>query len=367
MAALIVVIYHCALYYDYGAAARFWVTTVFNAHAAVVSFFVLSGFVLTLSLIKSDLDARAILCFYVRRAFRIYPALWAACGLGVAYLLIFGAGGTELGTDWARQNFGGWPMPGGKLVAAFAGLKPNLPLPIWTMAVELAGSLLLPFLVVAMRRSVFVFAILLLALGLLSCRATGWPLWIPTYLVDFGIGAAVALAIPHLRAALSHRSFALSVVIAGFGLLWFGRILTGADYVLAYNDPLTALIEAFGAAIMIAAIHVRPAAVPALSAPAAIVLGNRSYSLYLLHQPVLGIATALVAIVAPRFVMGSPGTATLAVLMATLMATMPLAAWSFRHVEVPAMRMGRRIGRVLERSPATSSRCMSSSLQASGG
>ncbi|MDP1027446.1 acyltransferase [Sphingomonas sp. KR1UV-12] len=353
IAALIVVVYHCALYYDYGAASRSAMSLIFNAHGAVVTFFVLSGFVLTLSLMRSPLDRRRIGFFYIRRAFRIYPALWTACALALIYLLVFGADGVALGSEWARMNCGNWPLPTGRIMLAFAGLKSTLPLPIWSLAVELVASAAMPFLILVMRRSVPAFVILTLGLAVLSRFGGDKLLLIPTYMIDFALGASVALVVPQLRVALRRRGMLAVCAGAGVALLWTGRAIAGADFELAYHDPLTSMIEGVGAALVIGAIFVRADRFSILSARWATRLGDRSYSLYLLHQPVLAILAATGALLVPRLIVAHPGAATLVLIAGTIALAMPLATLGFQWIELPAIGIGQRLVRRLEhfRSP----------------
>src|SRR3546814_16960325 len=76
------------------------------AHVAVVFFFVLSGFVLTLSLASKPLTAWVIAEFSIRRFARIFPALWVACTVAVVFLLL--AGGIvppRGGSDWFESFY----------------------------------------------------------------------------------------------------------------------------------------------------------------------------------------------------------------------------------------------------------------------
>src|SRR3546814_13828583 len=75
------------------------------AHVAVVFFFVLSGFVLTLSLASKPLTAWVIAEFYIRRFARIFPALWVACTVAVVILLLAGGHVTPRGgSDWRSEE-----------------------------------------------------------------------------------------------------------------------------------------------------------------------------------------------------------------------------------------------------------------------
>jgi len=68
IAALIVLIHHCTFYYTDSERVRAFSELLLNAHAAVVLFYVLSGYVLSLSL-KDNFNREHTLRFYVRRVF----------------------------------------------------------------------------------------------------------------------------------------------------------------------------------------------------------------------------------------------------------------------------------------------------------
>src|SRR5579871_4515312 len=86
IAALVVLACHCTSYYLTPA----WFTraqyALANGQGAVVVFFVLSGFVLTNMLSREPITVQSTFVFYLRRLFRIYPALWAASLLALAYV-----------------------------------------------------------------------------------------------------------------------------------------------------------------------------------------------------------------------------------------------------------------------------------------
>jgi peptidoglycan/LPS O-acetylase OafA/YrhL len=84
IAALTVAIGHALTYYY---ATSSYGSMVLNGRGAVVVFFVLSGYVLTRSLRSTHFDRHSVLYFYGQRAFRIYPAMWAASTLGLLYLV----------------------------------------------------------------------------------------------------------------------------------------------------------------------------------------------------------------------------------------------------------------------------------------
>jgi peptidoglycan/LPS O-acetylase OafA/YrhL len=85
IAAVTVMISHCLV--GYGPSPLLTrLSGLFNGRAAVVVFFVLSGYVLTCSFQRRRFDRDAVLRFYIRRAFRLYPAIWVVSVFGLAYL-----------------------------------------------------------------------------------------------------------------------------------------------------------------------------------------------------------------------------------------------------------------------------------------
>ena len=144
IAAFTVMLSHCMYYYNYEYNIKYVSQLAFNAHAAVVVFFVLSGYVLASSLLKTRLDVSRLISFYIRRFFRIYPALFVGIFIGITYVITFhGFAQPAIVSSW-------WIIEHRKfpdvlhLILAFAGISTTLPIPIWTLFIELVASALLP-------------------------------------------------------------------------------------------------------------------------------------------------------------------------------------------------------------------------------
>jgi peptidoglycan/LPS O-acetylase OafA/YrhL len=118
---------------------------VLNGRGAVVVFFVLSGYVLTRSLRSTHFDRHSVLHFYGQRAFRIYPAMWAASTLGLLYLVAL---------HWQiRLADGSFGAPGAFrldrfsppfIVGSFTGMVTYILPQLWSIHVEILGSLAMP-------------------------------------------------------------------------------------------------------------------------------------------------------------------------------------------------------------------------------
>jgi len=171
---------------------------------------------------------------------------------------------------------------------------------------------------------------------------------VPNYLVEFSLGAGIALAVPAWRRA-ARRGWVVGIVaLVGFGILWFARLMTGADFDRLYHQGAAATLEGVGAALLIGSIYVRPDCFRLLAGRTLMWLGDISYSLYLLHLPVLGVVGALAGWIAPSWIGDHPGMGTLALVVATTAVTLPVADWAFRCIELPAIGASQRALRRLK-------------------
>jgi peptidoglycan/LPS O-acetylase OafA/YrhL len=316
-----------------------------NGHAAVVLFFVLSGFVLTRSL-ANRLDRRGELKrFYIKRVFRIYPALIAATLLGIAYLLgmhfqLRVDGSSQWFEEFVRTDRIGpfW------FVLAAGGMPYVLP-QAWSIFIELVGSAMLPVLAWALLRRPTLFYALFAALAVLSFLPLKTPNTTHVYLVDFAIGAWLAAPPPRFAtglAKLGRRAAAMLFIVAmvalvGLRSVWFTE----------YHAPGLQLAEALLAALLIALVVYSRFDVPMLRARAAVLLGEWSYSLYLLHFSVMCILGRLIGAVLPPAT--DPGLFSLALLGGTLAVSLPLSWASFRFIEMPGVALGAKTVALIDR------------------
>ena len=125
----------------------------------VLWFFVLSGYLLTAQMLARPVDMSGANDFWLRRAMRIYPAVWAQLAI---LLPLVALTGNLKSFSWYQLlgNLGLWfsPFPGA--VAPFNAVY-------WTLPIELLFYLALPLLVWLFRRvNVWVFLALALAFTL---------------------------------------------------------------------------------------------------------------------------------------------------------------------------------------------------------
>ena len=345
LAAAVAVIQHIATVYTLPKQTHLWFDVVFNAHAAVVIFFVLSGYVLAKSLLRSGLQPHSVLAFYVRRLFRIYPAVWVASAL--ALVMVLGLRNFEIAprpTDWL-MSYSPMSVTFRQVVTAFAAVGDRLIAPIWTIFVELVGSLAIPGLLLLLRRRQAVVP-LFVVLAVVSYVAVDAPHGLRAlgYLLNFSLGVAIAIDNPLktwsiLRVKMT-AIFGLLCMTAGRPLVFLclGEGFQPLTY--RYGDPTVAFIEAIGAAALVAALSIDRLRLPTLHSKPVVYLGDISYGLYLIHFPVMLASAKVLGQVFSNET--NPFLATGVLGLVTLVLSIAFAHLMYRYVELPGIAFGRR-------------------------
>lgn len=292
-------------------------STVFNPGAAVVLFFVLSGYVLTLSLSRGF----SLTPYVTRRFFRLMPAMWASILLLAALLWLIPVPSENVG-NWYRAAFNANPRVGA-VIRNMALERFPVNGVTWTMYVEVIGSLFLPLsLVIRQRFGIIGSWIALAASAAIAYRY--FPSLTLSYLVCFQSGAMLADLRNHaLRGILP---IALIAVVA-FCL----------ERLVVRGGVAGLLLNASAAVCLIAAIT-RGTGQRFLSSLPLRFLGRQSYSLYLVHPAVLLVLGWLAA----RVGLHGPGLWPPAILIGlAVVLSAALAQVSYRLVERPAIELGR--------------------------
>ncbi len=257
-------------------------------HLAVAAFIVLSGFCLQLSLLNGK-DGRIhdLKRFYQRRAWRILPAYYACLALSVGVCI------------WVTQYQTGLPFSQYVPVTAqnllahvmmVHNLSPDWMYKIngvlWSIAIEAQLYVVFPFLVwllfragrVGLIGAGSIFALMVLVLFPVSLKLYPW--YVPLFCV--GMAAAHFAYRPNLRVGIQPR---LASVMFWLSLL--GMLLTVGQKSNIASDLFIGV--AISCLVYLGAIA------PWLRLPGAfgwrplIKLGAFSYSLYLMHHPILQI------------------------------------------------------------------------------
>jgi peptidoglycan/LPS O-acetylase OafA/YrhL len=363
VAALIVVVHHSLLtvpvlaspyYTEQSPPTHHWVAwllvntplhLVWAGTEAVFVFFVLSGLVLALPVGRA-LRSYGWLAYYPRRLVRLYLPVAAAVVFGsVLPLLVAREGSATMGA-WLMHRPAHATTDGVLLDLTLVSGTSRLISPLWSLQWEVWFSLLLPAFVafaVLGRRWLWPKAALLLLLTGVGAE-TGRPSL--TYLPMFGAGVLLATRLDDVRAwgaRLSSRTWWLLVAGAVLLELSYWLLLPwGVGHSTLMVMRPVALV---GATVLVAAAAAWRSAGRLLTWKPVHWVGTISFSLYLVHEPI---------VIAIAYLVGQGHTAF--VLPLALPASLLVARLFHRLVEQPSHRLarmfrGREAGRAT--GPAT--------------
>jgi peptidoglycan/LPS O-acetylase OafA/YrhL len=321
--------------------------------AAVMLFFVLSGFVLARSLQGSGDTYGG---YAVKRILRIYPAFAAVVASSLVLHSLIGTAHAPGNVLMERIDAPDMTVPGVAQAFFLWGTSHslNLDLVMWSLVHEMRISLLFPLLlwtVQAGRRpavaaylavSMLCTAVLYATTGRVAygfvetsfvqtLAVTGF------FAVFFAAGAHLALERERIAARVRAIPAWGTAALLGLCLLVFLKGDHGAEF------GASSLVDyAHGAAAVgVIALALGSARFArALCHPVLCWLGRVSYSLYLVHLPVL-------YVVMQTFGFGRPLLTAVSVVMISLLAAHCLAAW----IEFPCMALGKRLSRRYNQFP----------------
>ena len=264
-------------------------------------FFVISGFVITLTLQRefSSAGALDLRSFYVRRIRRILPAL-AAMTVTVAVAAVFVMGVSKASNDTAATGFAASTLwanvrlylnPAGYFDAP---AESNALLHTWSLSVEEQFYLFFPVLMSVafrMRRRAVILGVAAAgSLGLCLLTTGPWAFYMtPARAWEFLVGALVALSLPRLRLARELTARSLGAV---------GAIgIVGASLGFSSETPFpgtAALVPVLSTAALLVAGAGSTRWVSAVLRMRPIVrIGDLSYGWYLWHWPAIVFARLL--------------------------------------------------------------------------
>jgi peptidoglycan/LPS O-acetylase OafA/YrhL len=296
---------------------------------AVYLFFVLSGFVLARAANRVDFDWFA---YFPSRLVRLYAPVGAAVLLAALFILLVPRTGTS-GSQWVNLHPPGYPPQGILLdLTLVTGVYGTTPL--WSLQWEVLFSLLLPVvLILAARRRPALALVLSIAVS-----TAGFYFVAPflMFMPMFAIGVAVSKLWERI-AIVTERISAVRFGHLAWLAILIGALLFTTSYwlMVPHLSVLRATLLSRPLILVGVTVLLVVAAswIPArrlLSIPPIAWLGRISFSLYLVHEPV---------VVSMAYLL--PGTHW--AIAAAIVAALALAVLFFVVVERPSHRLSQRI------------------------
>ncbi|MFF1574245.1 acyltransferase family protein [Leifsonia sp. NPDC058292] len=323
--------------------ATWWLTStplqlVVGGPQAVLIFFVLSGLVVALPVLRrTDFDWVA---YYARRILRLWLPVAASVVLALLLVTLVDQSRDDQSSLWVKASSVHQPS-WATIVSSFDLLFGNISLnnPLWTIHWELAFSLFLPvFVAVAVltRRWWWITLLATLPLVMAGVFLSLTPLqFLPVFLV----GTVLAVKLDDLRAWVARRS-RVWLTLVGSAVAVISLILLGlhwSTWAIIGGAPrfqtITKGLEYVGAAGLVLLAAVWSPAIRLLSTGLFRWLGRISFSLYLVHVPI---------IIAIASLFGRESTALRLVLSAVI--ALVVAELFTRFVEAPSHRLSKKTG-----------------------
>jgi peptidoglycan/LPS O-acetylase OafA/YrhL len=306
--------------------------------SAVVFFFLLSSFVLCQSIDREGTGVEGIPAYYVKRFFRIYPAVLVAVLLSAVVALLYRQI-PDLGdaTPWFREQVakarsvsGLWAYLMNALL-----LDRRLDPPLWTIIIELMGSFLLPWLMLLPRRKPHFLLVVGAVLVCFAYRSDGSTRFWVAPLFAFYIGYLIHLVEPFFRPPAPSRMILLLVI----GIV---------SWLLSIRDHFNYITESviLGGILLLLIPCNWPRLLDLLNGAALHFLGMISFSFYLINLPLLLLSYAVLGHLVPKILVMQPSVIpAMALFILSIVVTVPIAAIFRLFVELPFNRAGHFLAR----------------------
>ncbi len=325
IAAVLVVIVH------YGGPRWAWL----SGWAGVHIFFVLTGFLITtLALREEERNGKVSLrSFYIRRVFRIMPVYFVVLGIIVALDVLRRQPGNNVRSLWLYYVTFNNDIAGDRLQSIFLYGQS------WTLGIEQKFYLVWPFLAFLIAAMAFgrkiAFALAGMAVALLLIPVTGGS---SVHYFVILVGCLLALVMHSPKGFAVLRPLTSVPVGLAVAALWvvahlyipWGRVTIG--------EPLTIALYAIPVALLLVVTVSHGPVQWILSRRPMRIVGERSYSLYLIQM----VAGLTIAATIPIFAIPRTATVIAVACLAFVMADV-----LYRWVELPMIGLGKK---VLDRS-----------------
>lgn len=369
IAALVVVIFHCLISFPIFHNATYqgfyenWFIKISNitplnliwaGNQAVLLFFILSGYVLSLPFLKRTQPNYFI--FAVKRFFRIYVPYIVVMFISVLLLILFAdfQGVKSLSSTFnERWNH---PITYDAILAYLLMINydtTNVNGVVWSLYHEMRISLVFPLLMIIVMKykwikasilSTGIILILFLSFSILSnffvtglssalvysLRETSY------YALFFVFGTILAKQQQQLKTFILSKNPLLLIPLFILALIFINN-----KWMSLRNNTLEDMISGFGIVMLFITILNSVKIRKQLNSKPLLFLGKISYSLYLVHIPVMMILKVLLVSFVPDWL----------VFILVPIVSIPISYLSYKFIELPSINFGKKMIIKLENSP----------------
>ncbi|GEN62530.1 acyltransferase [Acetobacter oeni] len=314
-----------------------------NGHSAVLVFFVISGVALSLSANAGNLSFYR--SFLISRVSRIWPPFAAALCIA-AFLSFLVPPGPSPFANAELTRF--WKIPPTADVfieqILMTGRFDTLDWPVWSLIVEMRISLLFPLLVWccirAPRTTMAASGALSIAFVMSTSyvRMTDWSFTSARaagYVFLFTAGILIARNLDHIRVHLARLTRSQNVLCWCFVLALVGIRTSRLWPGMTLDDGIRFYMCATGAILLVLLIAAGGRISRLMEHPVPQGAGRISYSLYLLHMPVIGFCLKRIA----------PLTTHNTALLIGFVISIAAAILARRWIEIPSVSLGKYLVR----------------------
>ena len=306
---------------------------LWNGTPAVHVFFVLSGYVLILPFTRPGAAGKWAQ-YYAKRFFRLYLPAWASLAVAVALMAIIPRSASPLQSPWA-DIYVTDPSLGQVLKDGLLLLNAStINTPLWSLKWEVLFSLLLPaYVLIALRWRRLWHLKLGLALALAAAGALLDVEWL-SYLPIFAIGAVLGAERERIRELTESWPRFVWFLVAAAGIF-----LANAEWISPEQPiPGVEAVVTVGATLIVLLFVSCRSAKRLGDTAAAQWLGRVSFSLYLVHLPIILAGVTLLRSVSLPLA-----------LAVSVAAAFVIAELFYRYVEQPAHRLSMAVGSAVGR------------------
>ena len=326
-----------SLHYQLGMADvgyQLWPGVSHYGYAGVDIFFILSGFIL--SAVYRGFAWRNLGSFLIRRGFRVYPMHLAVTG---GMLLLWIDAYLRFGVHNEAQNLH-WLPAFALLLQPFIYHRLMWNAVTWSISVELVCYLLFPVAILALRGArLWVLLPMILVLAVIEHHLQIYDLYVwgdgavARGLVGFGLGMAIRLA--------SQR-----VPVPGRWLTILGELVGLSGIIGACVIGQGTYVPIFAGLLILCISYDKGVVSWVLHAPVCLWLGKISFSYYLIHEEIIGLAWTRFPATKLPFGHDTDGFVWIA---GVIVAGLVLANVTWLVIEEPFRKLGGYIARWLER------------------